>query len=261
MKIVEQTPTKLALRDSSWTGILWSVLIVFFLIVVPNLFIIFYSKNYDDLLSYIYVSIVCLLGLSYYLLFWAESMTCTFDKSLDRMILKREKMFKTRVIERPIKAILGVRLEEITDLDNDTTSRICLVFASGRLIPLTSGYNGSSILDQITAKDIATFLNVANHGTKEAKIPGSIVHWKEVIRLNPNDADAYRNLGMALYRPNNVMSQQTNKRYKKEALASLKQSIKLLKAQGDDEEASRCLKLYWTMYWDFFSLKKSWHGM
>ena len=262
MKIVEQTSTKLVLRDSHWANsTLGAIIVVPFSFLVFFLgLIIFGELNSDALPTFLGMVVFWLVGILYYLIFLSESINCTFDKSLGSMILKRQKMFKTKIIERPIKAILGVRLEEITDLDDYTTSRVCLVFASDRLIPLTSDYNDTSICDQ-TTKDMATFLNVANHGTKDTKMPDAIAHWKEVIRLNPNDADAYRNLGMALYRPNNVMYQQKNKRYKKEALASLKQSIKLLKAQGDDEEASRCLKLYWTIYWDFFSHRKSWHGM
>ena len=256
MKIVEQTPTKLVIRQSFWR--MQSILLITLSIItfVSTLFFTFLLvlAIIKSTVNWLFVQsiggiLLCLL----YLIFSDESVTCTLDKSLDRMSLKRQKILKTRVIERPIEAISGVQLDELTDSDSDTIYRVSLVFASGRCIPLNSSYSGG-LKDKLKiAEDIAIFLNVFNYGVEGAPIPGSITHWKEVIRLNPNDADAYRNLGMALYREN-------NKRYKKEVLASLKHSSKLLKAQGDDEEARRCLQLYWTIYWNCFtltSLKKS----
>lgn len=201
--------------------------------------------------------------------------TCTFDKSLNSMILKRQTLLKTKLIKHSIEAISGIKLE-LRIGDDSNLYRVSIMWASGKCVPLTSVYSSDLKDKEKTAENIATFLNVSNYGIGGSKIPSSskhltgipqaeipywqkairikpgeylsrtpqaeIAHWQALIRLNLDDAEAYRNLGMALYI-------QDKKGNKKEALASLKKSYELFKAQDKKEEHSTSFYLYGWIYW------------
>ena len=260
MKIVEQTKTKLVLREFPWNvawfAILW---------VVPAISGVFFFRQ--NIIWTLLIVIAC----SAVICLTSEIVTCTFDKSLNSMILKRQKLLKTKLIERSIEAILGIKLEVMSG-DHGELYRVSVMLDSGKCVPLTSAYTSGLRDNRKTAEDIATFLNVSNYGIGEPKIPASsedltelskawqkasrlkagehlsqnpqveIAHWQALIRLNPNDAEAYRNLGMALY----IHDKKGNK---KEALASLKKSYELFKAQDKDEEHSLSFYLYGWIYW------------
>lgn len=252
MKIVEQTPTKLVLRKFPWFiacfAIFWLVPIIGGMLSI--------GQNIFSLL----VVIVFLAVISPF----CEIVTCTFDKSLNSMTLKRQTLLKTKLIERSIEAISGIKLE-VGSGDKDTY-RVSIMLASGKCVPLTSVYSSGLRDKEKTAEDIATFLNVSNYGVGGSRIPQAewpywqkaihlnpseylsrtpqeeIAHWQALIRLNPDDAEAYRNLGMALY-------VQDKKGNRKEVLASLTKSCELFKAQGEYQEHSTSFYLYGWIFW------------
>jgi len=155
MKIVEQTPTKLVLRKFPWFmacfAISWLVLTISGLLLT--------GQNIILILSVIIIFLVFLAAISR--LF--EIVTCTFDKSLSSMILKRQTPLKTKLIERSIEAISGIKLEVMSG-ENSDVYRVIIMFASGECVPLTSVYSSGLRDKEKTAKDIATFLNISNYG-------------------------------------------------------------------------------------------------
>jgi len=188
----------------------------------------------------------------------AEVVTCTFDKTIGRMTLKKQSLRKTKAIEHPIEAISGVHLEKsISTNDNGTSTlyRVTLGLASSKRIPLTSSYSTGLTSKQKTAEVIATFLNVKNYGLEgipkltSTELPSrtpeeEILYWQEVIRVNSNEAEAYKNLGIALYK-------QDKKGNKQQAIANLKRATELFKAQGDDEEALVAGQLWGMVFWGY----------
>jgi tetratricopeptide (TPR) repeat protein len=160
--------------------------------------------------------------------------------------------------------------------DNSDCYRVSIILDSGKCVPLTSVYTSGLKDQEKIAEYIATFLNVSNYGIGGSKIPVSskhltgitqaeipywqkairlkagehlsqtlqaeIAHWQALTRLNLDDAEAYRNLGMTLYI-------QDKKGNKKEALASLKKSYELFKAQDKNEEHRTSFYLYSCIYW------------
>jgi tetratricopeptide (TPR) repeat protein len=267
MKIVEQTKTKLVLREFSW-NVVWFCI----LWVVPAISgALFFEQN-------IIWTLVVVIACSAAVCFISEIVTCTFDKSLNSIILKRQKLLKTKLVEYSIEAISGIKLEVMSG-DDGKLYRVSMMLDSGKCVPLTPAYTSDLRDNKKTAENIATFLNVFNYGLGEPKIPASsedlteiskawqkamhlkaaenlsqnpqveIAHWQALIRLNPNDAEAYRNLGMALYI-------QDKKGNKKEALASLRKSYELFKAQDKDEEHSISFYLYGWIYWGSSKVKK-----
>lgn len=71
-----------------------------------------------------------------------------------------------------------------------------------------------------------------------------IAHWQAVIQTNSGDADAFINLGMALY-------QQDKRRNREQAIGYVKQAIALYKAQGYEEEASQAHMTWSMMHWGY----------
>jgi tetratricopeptide (TPR) repeat protein len=254
MKIVEQTQTKLVLRKFPWFiacfAIFWLALSISGMLFVGHNIILIL------LVVIVFLAIVSPL---------CEIVICTFDKSLNSMTLKRQTLLKTKLIERSIEAISGIKLEVMSG-DNLDAYRVSIMFASGKCVPLTSVYTSGLRDKEKTAEAIATFLNVSNYGVGGSRIPQAewpywqkaihlnpseylsrtpqdeIAHWQALIRLNPDDAEAYRNLGMALHI-------QDKKGNRKEALASLKKSFELFKAQGEDQEHSTSFYLYGWIFW------------
>jgi tetratricopeptide (TPR) repeat protein len=260
MKIVEQTQTKLVLREFpwfiTWFSIAWIVPIILML------FIMFFSGKFWFLFI--------VIGFLVYIPLNAEIVTCTFDKSLNRMILKQQTLLRKKIIERSINAISGIKLEVMTDC-----YRVSIMLDSGKCVPLTSLYTNDLKDKEKTAEDIAIFLNVSYYGIRGSIIPAflkyptgitqaelpywqkaihlkpseylsrspqaEIAHWQALIRLNLNDAEAYRNLGMALH----IQDREGNK---KEVLESLKKSYELFITQNNDEECRISFYLYELIY-------------
>jgi hypothetical protein len=158
MKIVEQTPTKLVLRNfpgfMAYFAISWLVLITIPMsgILLTGQIIILSLPGF--IMCLVFLAAICRL---------VEIVTCTFDKSLSSMILKRQTPLKTQLIEHSIEEILGVNLEVI-NVENLDLYRVSIVFTFGESVPLNSVYSRGLRDKEKTAKDIATFLNVSNYG-------------------------------------------------------------------------------------------------
>jgi hypothetical protein len=151
MKIVEQTQTKLVLRKFPW-GVAWFG--IFWLVPVISA-MLFFGNNI------ILILLVC-IGSSAMVSLTSEIVTCTFDKSLNSMILKQQRLLKTKLIERSIEAISGITLEVMSG-DNGELYRVSIMLDSGKCVPLTSAYTSDLQGNRKTAEVIATFLNVSNH--------------------------------------------------------------------------------------------------
>lgn len=119
MKIVEQTPTKLILRkDANWIkaiiALIFDVILGLFLVYVGivNLF------SGVDTIIYIF-AIICgvfciLLSPVLSSASEEEKVTCSFDITLDCMILERRSIFGTKVINLPLHKISKVIVTEHT---------------------------------------------------------------------------------------------------------------------------------------------------
>jgi hypothetical protein len=151
MKIVEQTQTKLVLRKFPW-GVAWFG--IFWLVPVISA-MLFFGNN-------IILILLVGIGSSAMVSLTSEIVTCTFDKSLNSMILKQQRLLKTKLIERSIEAISGITLEVMSG-DNGELYRVSIMLDSGKCVPLTSAYTSDLQGNRKTAEDIATFLNVSNH--------------------------------------------------------------------------------------------------
>jgi hypothetical protein len=154
MKIVEQTETKLVLREFPWNiawfGILWVVPVISGMLVFRQ-----------NIIWTLFAVIVC----SAVVYLTSEFVTCTFNKSFNNMILKRQKLLKTELIEHSIEAISGIKLEVMIG-DNSDLYRVSIILDSGKCVPLTSAYTSDLQDNRKTAEDIATFLNVSNYGIR-----------------------------------------------------------------------------------------------
>jgi hypothetical protein len=129
--------------------------------------------------------------------------------------------------------------------------RVYLVLESGkRRVPLTSYISNDEKTHQRTAEAIAAFLNVKNYGFESFPDPDSeqlvlrtreeeIAHWQAVLQTNSNDADAFFNLGWALYRQDKIRNRKQVRNY-------VKQAISLYKAQGYKEQASQ-VATFWRL--------------
>ena len=131
MKIVEQTPTKVVIRQSFWRmqSILLIILsLITFVFTLPFTFLLVLAIIKPTVNLVFFQSTGGILLCLVYLIFSDESVTCTLDKSLNRMSLKRQRILKTRVIEHPIEAISGVQLDELTPIVTlSTGSALCLL--------------------------------------------------------------------------------------------------------------------------------------
>lgn len=87
-----------------------------------------------------------------------QAVTCTFDKTLGRMSLKRQGLLGTKVIERSHREILATRVEVSTDGEGDSTYRVSLALVSGDPLPLTSYYTGGKESQQQAVDCIQRFL-------------------------------------------------------------------------------------------------------
>lgn len=164
MKIVEQTQTKLVLREFPWvviwSAIFWLVLNasgILFIWLIPSIRVIFFVDKI--LLYWILFTVVIFLV---HIFINGEIVECTFDKSLNRIILKQQKLLKTELIERSIEGISGIKLEVIGE--SSDRYRVSIMCGSAKCVPLTSVYTSNLKDKRKTAEEIATFLNVSNYG-------------------------------------------------------------------------------------------------
>jgi tetratricopeptide (TPR) repeat protein len=71
--------------------------------------------------------------------------------------------------------------------------------------------------------------------TQQSKLDKEVATWQEAIRLNPNNADAHYQLGLALYRQDK----------RKEASTHLQLAKELFNAEGNSQKANQVQGLLW----------------
>lgn len=86
------------------------------------------------------VSGLILLGFSAAGLLLSSENTITLDKNLNRFILRRRYIWRTKIQEHPLDEVVGFELEKHRDSDGDRVYRIIAVLKSGETIPFTSAY-------------------------------------------------------------------------------------------------------------------------
>jgi tetratricopeptide (TPR) repeat protein len=129
------------------------------------------------------------------------------------------------------------------------------VLESGkRRVPLTSSFSTDLGNKHKKAEVIARFLDIRNYGlggfpsqeSSSEELQGKtveeeILHWETAIKSDPNDADAYIKLALAL-----IGQDQTKN--KEQAMGYLKQAEAIFKSQGYDEEAMQVAQLHGMAY-------------
>jgi hypothetical protein len=88
-----------------------------------------------------------------------EIVVCEFDRSSGNLTLKRHSVLGTKVIERRIRDIEDVRIEESHGSDS-STYRVSLVFTMGDRLPLASYYSSGRQSKQAIADHLCQFLNL-----------------------------------------------------------------------------------------------------
>ena len=87
--------------------------------------------------------------------------TYRFDREIGNLILKRQGLFGTKIIEHRLSEIQDVQVEESTDSDG-STYRVIIMLMSGNCLPLTYYYNCDRIDKQKTVSWIKSFLHINN---------------------------------------------------------------------------------------------------
>ena len=88
-----------------------------------------------------------------------EIIVCEFNKDSGSLTLKRHSVLGTKVIERRIRDIEDVRIEESHGSDS-STYRVSLVFTMGDRLPLASYYSSGRQSKQAIADHLCQFLNL-----------------------------------------------------------------------------------------------------
>ncbi len=87
-----------------------------------------------------------------------QVVTCSFDKTLGCMVVKRKGLFKTELLEHRLREVLDVQVEDSTDSDGDQTYRVRFLLACGDRLPLTSYYSSGRESKQEAVNCICKFL-------------------------------------------------------------------------------------------------------
>ncbi len=213
LKIKEQTATHLKLQL-----IPVDIWIVGFLILIAGLFITCSSaliivQSPEALFGLVGGFMFISVGI-YFLLGAGHIVTCTLDKTSNKMILIGRGIREQEVFECLLSEIKIVEIED----GSDFTYRICLQLFSQAVVPLTSHYNKNFIAQQKTAIAIAQFLNLNTKHLlspigfslqfgknkiqlfpkKETKEEREIAEMKWALNRNPKDIKSYLELARML---------------------------------------------------------------
>lgn len=97
--------------------------------------------------------------------------TCTFDKEVDHMIIKRWRWFGEKIFEHSINEISDVKVED-SSTDEGSVYRVTLTLSSGENVSLTRSYTSGFEEKQYIAKLIKSFLNLGRFKPKEQTATG-----------------------------------------------------------------------------------------
>jgi hypothetical protein len=90
--------------------------------------------------------------------------TCSFERELEIVTIKRRNLFGNKVLEDKISNIVGVEVE--TRSGEDITFRLTLMLASGEKLPLTYFFTSEGWQEeQLFANRIQKFLGIAQNAT------------------------------------------------------------------------------------------------
>jgi len=148
MQVVQRNSTQLTLRDRP-VGI-W--LLSSFVAAIGLLLFIAYEPPID------FLGASCIVVADLVVLF-APVETCAFDKTLDRVALKRQGWIGTKVTERLIHQIVDAQVEEFVFLGN-SFYRVNLVLLSGRRLYLNRFPSSDLKKQRELAGYICRFLNL-----------------------------------------------------------------------------------------------------
>lgn len=97
--------------------------------------------------------------------------TCSFDKELDRMTIKRQRWFGEKILEYSINEISDVKVED-SSTDDGSVYRVTLTLSSGENVSPTRSYTSGFEEKQYIAKLIKSFLNLGKFKPKEQTATG-----------------------------------------------------------------------------------------
>lgn len=244
MKIVESTSTQLTLRN---TFAFWIALFVGGSFIAFGLLMGFAGIAIGFLfaiLGFLPLAIV------------PSRENYKFDKRKGFLTIERQKLFKTETSKHLLRRISGVEIQ------GSQYSRVCLILDSGKeRLPLTTAYMTATESHRQTAEAIATFLKIPNYGTQGFKKPErdrptnlslqeAIAQHQATIKTNPNDANAYRDLGVALYQLNKSANRQ-------QAIEYLDKARTLFLKRGDKAEARETWTMRSGMSWGYSTVEEA----
>jgi hypothetical protein len=205
-----------------------------------------------------------LYGLAWGLLFWlfgaaillfhTEFLICKFDKPRGLITLKqRNIILRTGVLKKTIGEIDSVKIESTDHSGTDRWGRrfnyhkyyIILILKSGEYFRLTQydtlNLEGKQKIIEYISQYLQTFnrlerqLPQVEQLSPQQAIEKEIATWQEFIRLNPDNAEAHYQLGLALYRHHQHQ----------EATASLQRARDIFKTQGNSQKADVVQGFLW----------------
>jgi hypothetical protein len=141
MKITEQTPTKLTIKDSA--GCIW--LLGFFFLAVAGTFVIglmgmFYNLNEVTELEKLGAWIVSLSGVAagVWIIYSHPGVNAVFDKSTNSLTINRKGLMKNITETYRLSEIENIILDETADSDGDPFYRIALILNRDKQVFLFS---------------------------------------------------------------------------------------------------------------------------
>lgn len=172
MKIVEQTPTKIILKEQSW----WIIIIILLSIILftrvilstilatdflANIPINTPNSNFANPLAANFDKILVSLSLMITLIIGgllSEFVTCEIDKDEQILSLNRLSLIGRKKAKYSLKEIADIILE-IAPNQNQSSARISLFLNSGEMVPLTNFYTPGLESKQNIIEEVRRFLN------------------------------------------------------------------------------------------------------
>ena len=147
MKIVQRTSTRLTLQER----LLGIWLLGAFVAVIGLLVVVAFNSPF-----YLFGGFC--IAISNLIVFLSPIETCTFDKSLKKVTMKRQRWLKSSVTNHAIEHVLSVQVEKSLLLRTQFY-RVSLMLVSGQRLPLTQFPSTDWRMQQEVATHIRRFLS------------------------------------------------------------------------------------------------------
>jgi len=159
IKIVQQSPTELWLQATPILVWFHLVALVLALLIVRFITLrqLFLADPFLSMLFPIMLVVLINLGIMFH---FGKTITCLFDKSIQRLKIVRQFLFYTETLEYPFSEITEVQMESTHNHRGQTGYWVSIVLSSGKHIPLTSLYIGGEIMKRKMVFAIGEFLNL-----------------------------------------------------------------------------------------------------